>query len=326
MKKICVIGANGFIGKKLCQGLSRLDISVRAVVRSINLSSEIPNVEYINAGDINDIKDWSKIFLNCDCVIHCVSIGHKIFNQNDEILFNYWNKSVKGISLLTRQAAENSVKRLIFLSTIKVNGEKNSFSTKMTKSKSFNTSSFTHNDIPKPEDFYGMYKLEMEKKLWEISSLTSLDIVVIRPPIVYGKNVKGNLEHLIKLIKISLPLPFSRIQNKRSMIGIDNLIDLLIRCINHPKAIGKTFLASDDKDLSTPALIELIASSFERKAYLFPVPLFLLKFLGLVFGKQKEINRLTGSLRIDNSYAKETLNWKPPISVEEGIRRMVQGK
>ena len=326
MKKICVIGANGFIGKKLCQGLSRLDISVRAVVRSIILSSEIPNVEYINAGDINDIKDWSKIFLNCDCVIHCASIGHKIFNQNDEILSNYLNKSVKGINLLTRQAAENSVKRLIFLSTIKVNGEKNSFSTKMTKSKTCNESRFTHKDIPKPEDFYGMYKLEMEKKLWEISSSTSLEIVIIRPPLVYGKNVKGNLERLIRLIKINLPLPFGKIQNKRSMIGIDNLVDLLIRCIDHPEASGKTFLVSDGEDLSTPDLIKLIASSMGRKANLFPFPLFMLKFLGSIFGKSEEINRLVGSLWIDSSYTKEILNWTPPISVEEGIRRMVQEK
>ena len=148
----------------------------------------------------------------------------------------------------------------------------------------------------------------------------------MRLPLVYGYGAKGNLERLIKLVRSGIPLPLSLVKNQRSMIGIDNLVDLLVRCIDHPEASGKTFLASDDKDLSTPELIKLIASSMGKKVNLFPFPISILKFLASVFGKREEINRLVGSLRIDNSYTKQILNWTPPVSVEEGIRRMVQGK
>ena len=148
----------------------------------------------------------------------------------------------------------------------------------------------------------------------------------MRLPLVYGYGVKGNLARLIKLVRLGIPLPLSLVKNQRSMIGMDNLVDLLIRCIDYPEASGKTFLASDGEDLSTPELIKFIASSMGKKANLFPFPISILKFLGSAFGKREEINRLVGSLRIDNSYTKQILNWTPPVSVEEGIRRMVQGK
>ena len=150
--------------------------------------------------------------------------------------------------------------------------------------------------------------------------------MVVRLPLVYGNTVKGNLAKLIKLVKSGIPFPLSLVKNQRSMIGMDNLVDLLTRCIDHPEASGKTFLASDGEDLSTPELIKLIASSMRKNANLFPFPISMLKFLGSVFGKKEEINRLVVSLRIDNSYTKEILNWTPPVSVDEGIRRMVQGK
>jgi nucleoside-diphosphate-sugar epimerase len=220
--------------------------------------------------------------------------------------------------VLAEQAAEAGVKRLIFLSSVKVNGE----STYQINNKQ----KFSHKDISNPKDPYAISKLEAEKALWEISSRTGLEVVVVRLPLVYGYGAKGNLARLIKLVRSRIPLPLSKVKNQRSMIGIDNLVDLLIQCIDRPEASGKTFLASDDEDLSTPELIELIASSLGRRANLFSLPIFVLKFLGSIFGKSEEINRLVGSLRIDKSYIKEILNWTPPISVKEGIRRMVQGK
>ena len=149
---------------------------------------------------------------------------------------------------------------------------------------------------------------------------------MVRLPLVHGYGSKGNLARLIKLVRLGIPLPLSLVKNQRSMVGMDNLVDLLIRCIDHPEASGKTFLVSDGEDLSTLELIKLIASSTGRRANLFPLPIFMLKFLGSIFGRREEINRLVGSLRIDNSYTKEILNWTPSVSVEEGIRRMVQGK
>ena len=203
----------------------------------------------------------------------------------------------------------------MFLSSIKVNGE-------VTQEKE----TFRYNDAPNPKDAYAKSKLEAEKVLWKVSSELGLEIVIVRLPLVYGFDVRGNLARLIKLVKSNIFLPLSLVKNQRSMIGMDNLVDLLIRCVDHPEASGKTFLASDGEDLSTPELIKLIASSMGRKANLFPFPISILKFLGSVLGKREEINRLVGSLRIDDSYTKEILNWKPPLSIEEGIRRMIQGK
>ena len=173
---------------------------------------------------------------------------------------------------------------------------------------------------------YAKSKIEAEKVLWEISSRTGLEVAVVRLPLVYGYGVKGNLARLIKIVRSGIPLPLSMIKNQRSMIGIDNLVDFLIRCTDHPEAGGKIFLVSDGENLSTPELIKLIASSMGRKANLFPMPISLLKFLSSFFGKSEDINRLTGSLRVDSNYTKKILNWTPPISVKEGIRRMVQGK
>lgn len=315
MKKILVTGALGFIGQSLCKTLSKSGKSVRGIVRSQNAFSKNPDIEYVSVGDIVHKKDWKNILVDIDCIIHCAGRAHIMSETKSDTLKIYRSVNVDVTKRLAEEAAAAGVRRLIFLSSIGVLGLDTN-----------NRKSFLQSDEINPIENYAISKYEAEQALLQISDKTGIETIIIRSPLVYGPSAPGNLARLIKLVSSNIPLPFSRINNKRSMIGIDNLIDLLIHCINHPKAIGKTFLASDDEDLSTPALIELIASSFERKAYLFPVPLFLLKFLGLVFGKQKEINRLTGSLRIDNSYTKETLNWKPPISVEEGIRRMIQEK
>ena len=315
MKKILVTGALGFIGQSLCKTLSKSGKSVRGIVRSQNSFSKNPDIEYVSVGDIVHKKDWKNILVDIDCIIHCAGRAHIMSETKSDTLKIYRSVNVDVTKRLAEEAAAAGVRRLIFLSSIGVLGLDTN-----------NRKSFLQSDEINPIENYAISKYEAEQALLQISDKTGIETIIIRSPLVYGPSAPGNLARLIKLVSSNIPLPFSRINNKRSMIGIDNLIDLLIHCINHPKAIGKTFLASDDEDLSTPALIELIASSFERKAYLFPVPLFLLKFLGLVFGKQKEINRLTGSLRIDNSYTKETLNWKPPISVEEGIRRMIQEK
>ena len=185
---------------------------------------------------------------------------------------------------------------------------------------------FKHSDVPNPKDPYAVTKFQAEKVLWDISVKTGLEVTVIRPPLVYGYGVKGNLSRLIKLIKSGIPLPLGMIENERSMIGLDNLISLLIRCVDHPDAAGKIFLASDGKDLSTPELINLIANSMGRKVRLFPFPVFLLKFFGSILGKKKEMDRLVGSLKIDSQYVQKVLNWRSPVSVSEGIRRMIKGK
>ena len=315
MKKILVTGASGFIGYNLCKYLSKSGLEVFGAVRSIN-SFLLKDFKYISVGNIDINTNWKNILIDTDYIIHCAGPVHKMANKKD---YNfYYSTNVEGTKNLAEQAVKAGVKRLVFLSTIKVNGESTD---KINDTKIFNNNSF-----PKPQNNYEISKLEAEKVLWEISSRTGLEVVVVRLPLVYGNGVKGNLERLIKLVKSRIPLPLSLVENQRSMLGIDNLIDLLICCIDHSEVSGKTFLASDGEDLSTPELIKLIASSMGKKANLFPFPISMLKFLASVLGKREEINRLVGSLRIDNSYTKQILNWTPPVSVEEGIRRMVQEK
>ena len=316
MKKILVTGASGFIGQSLCETLSKSGRSVLGAVRSLNPILLNNNIKYISVGDISFKQNWKDLLFGVDCIIHCAGIVH---NMNKDKNFDaYKLTNLNGTKYLAEQAAEAGVKRLVFLSSIKVNGENTDIINGLEK--------FLYNDIPKPKDAYAVYKFEAEKVLFNISTNTELETVVVRFPLVYGNAVKGNLKRLVDITSKNLPLPFKAINNKRSFIGIHNLVDLLIRCIDHPEASGKTFLASDGEDLSTPELIKLIASSMGRKANLFPMPVYILKFLGSIFGRKEEINRLVGSLRIDTSYTKEILNWTPPISVEEGIRRMVQGK
>jgi nucleoside-diphosphate-sugar epimerase len=222
--------------------------------------------------------------------------------------------NVDGSRRLAEQAAAAGVRRLVYLSSIKVNGEQTVL-----------RAPFLCSDTPAPQDAYGVSKWEAEQALWEVSAKTGLEVVVVRPPLVYGPGVKGNLARLLKLVRLGLPLPFSAVQNKRSLIGLDDLVDLLIRCVDHPAAAGQTFLVSDGEDLSTPDLLRHMAAAMNRSPRLFPVPVSLVRLAGSALGKRAEIDRLVGSLQIDSSHTRQVLGWIPPVSVEEGIRRMVQG-
>jgi len=326
MKKILVTGASGFIGGSICEYLLKSGRPFCASVRSNELIPLKTDIKYLSVGEINNHTNWKEALIDTNCVIHCAGRAHIMSEMNANEIKNCYSVNVEGVKQLAEQAVKAGVKKLIFLSSIKVNGENTYKEYYKVRSREKKKYIFTSNDKPNPKDVYSISKLKAENVLWEISSRTNLEIVIVRLPLVYGRGVKGNLARLIKLIKSGIPLPFSMISNNRSMISMDNLIDLLIQCVDNPKANGKTFLASDGEDLSTPKLIKLIALSMEKRAYLFPLPVFLLKILSSIFGKKREINRLVGSLRIDNSYTKELLNWTPPISVEEGIRRMVQGK
>ena len=313
MKKILVTGASGFVGQFLCETLSESGRSVLGTVRNLNSILINKKIIYISVGDIAFKKNWKEILFEVDCIIHCAGRAHKMNKSKN--FDAYYLTNIDGAKHLAEQAAEVGVRRFIFLSSIGVNGLNTN-----------NRNPFSNIDKPNPVEDYSISKYKAEKVLLDISSKTGTQVVIIRSPLIYGRFAPGNLKQLIKVIKLGIPMPFSGIKNSKSLIGIDNLINLIIHCIDHPEASGKTFLASDGEDLSTPELIKLIASSMGRKANLFPLPIFMLKFLGSVFGKSKEVNRLIGSLRIDNSYTKEILNWSPPLSVEEGIRKMVQGK
>ena len=316
MKKILVTGANGFVGLNIYKHLIKLNYSVKGIIRNLDNTLINCDSKYISVGNIDAETNWDNALEGIDCIIHCAGKAHAMNKEVELDIYRKVNRD--GTKHLAEQAVKAKIKRFIFLSSVKVNGEStgNSDGPKI----------FTNDDMPNPQDNYAISKFEAEKALWEVASKTGLEVVVIRLPLVYGHGAKGNLARLIKIIYSKIPLPLGGIQNKRSLIGIDNLVDILARFIEHPNAAGKTFLVSDGEDLSTPELIRLLASTMGQSAKLFTVPTFLLKFLGFVIGKQKEIDRLTDSLQIDSSHVREILNWTPPVSVEEGIRKMVKDK
>jgi len=309
-KKIFITGHKGFIANAIIQKLKLnniLEASNKNDYEEVDLE-----FGYI---DLNNRDNWINLLKNTKCIIHCAGKTnlYKKDKKNSLEIFRKFNTETTKI--LAQEAAKLGIKRLIFLSTIGVNGN-------FTKT----TEYFTYKDQPNPSNYYAISKWEAEQELLKISNQTGIEIVIIRAPLVYGFGTKGNFMRLIKLINSGLPLPFGLIKNKRSFIGIDNLVDVVIRCIFNDEAKNKTFLVSDGKDLSTPDLINYISSAMQRSVRLFPFPLPILSFLSSIVGKSKEINQLTRSLQIDIKYTKKILNWTPSISVQEGINRMIKFK
>jgi len=315
--RILLTGASGFIGRSFYKEASKRNYFTRCAWRNVNLEplKTTHNIEHVQIGNINDKTNWKKFLTDIDCIIHCAAKAHILKNSQFNSLESYRRINVDATRNLAIQAAESGVSRLIFLSTIGVNGN---FTT--------DNNVFNIKDTPKPVENYAISKFEAEEALKEVSKLTGLELVIIRAPLVYGPCVKGNFQRLLNLISKNIPLPFGKIKNSRSFVGIDNLIDLIICCMENPDAVKKTFLVSDGQDLSTTELINLISLSMGYSARLIPMPLILLKLFGFIFRKQNEIEKLLQSLQIDCTHTRKILNWTPPVSVKEGIRRMVQGK
>jgi|LakMenE18May11ns_1017448.scaffolds.fasta_scaffold9727534_1 nucleoside-diphosphate-sugar epimerase len=312
--KICVTGASGFIGKELCVQLLKEQYNVVATVRNTKLLSlsEQKNLKIREVANIDINSNWSEIFSGINCVIHCAARVHVMKESEEDALSSYRRVNVDGTRNLAEQAFSAGVKRLIFLSSIKVNGENT------------NRSCFKHTDIPSPTDAYSISKWEAEQALQKISKQTGLEVVIVRVPLVYGKEVKGNFLHLLNIVAKGIPLPFSKVKNQRSFLGLDNLIAFLIYCIDHPKASGQTFLLSDGEDISTRDLIKKIADNMQKPSRIFSVPIFFLRFLGKVLGKSSEMNRVIDSLQIDSSFTFKFLGWKPATSINEGLYKTVQ--
>jgi nucleoside-diphosphate-sugar epimerase len=216
---------------------------------------------------------------------------------------------------LAKQAAIAGVKRFIFISSIKVNGEKTSLGMP-----------FTTDDVPAPEDAYGISKLEAELGLQQLASDCGMEVVIIRPPLIYGPNVKGNFAYMINLLDRELPLPLGAIHNLRSLVALDNLVDLIITCIDHPAAANQLFLAGDGQDLSTTELLRGVSRAMGKPSRLLPVPESLLMLAATLLGKKSVSQRLLGSLQVDISKARDVLGWEPPITVEEGLHRCFESQ
>ena len=308
---IAVTGASGFIGRALVKALSARGLPLRGLVRARNSLScfSDTNVENFIVGDIHAWTDWSPGLSDVDCVIHCAARAHIMRETASNALAAYRAVNVAGTRHLAEQAAALGVKRIVYLSSVKVNGENTEAGAR-----------FAHNDKPMPEDAYGVSKWEAEQALREVSARTGLEVVIVRPPLVYGPGVKGNFRRLLRLAASGAPLPLGAVRNQRSLAGLDNLVDLLIRCVDHSAAAGQTFLISDDHDLSTPALIRGLRRALGKSPRLLPVPPSILRLAGSITGRAAEVERLIGSLQVDITHTREVLGWTPPVSVDEGLR------
>ena len=304
--KILITGANGFIGTHLCSELSNRNISFRATARNAN---ENAYADFMGC-DLETTESLNQLMDGCDIVIHLAGRAHTT-SDNSQEKYRVANELVT--QRLANAAKQNGITRFVYLSSIKVNGESSNPGLPIRQS-----------DTPHPLDDYGRSKLAAELALQAICHDNSMEYVIIRPTLVYGQGVKANFSALITAVKRGLPLPIATVKNERSMIGINNLIDLIITSSTNPKAANQTFLASDGTDTSTPELVRLIAKSLNRQSRIFPFPIPILRLLAAVFGKSSAIDKLTGSLSVDISHTTSTLNWHPPFSIDSEIAKAVK--
>lgn len=312
--KILLTGATGFLGSAVLQRLSGannvdVSISLRSDSKKTNSKLTLGPYRTFLVGDLKSKLDWTSALIRQQVVVHTAARAHIMKEQLSDSLGDYRRVNVEGTLNLARQAAKARVKRFVFVSSIKVNGEATFLSP------------FQPDDLPAPEDAYGISKLEAEQGLMQLAAETGMEVVIIRPPLVYGPGVKGNFASIIKLVEKGLPLPLGAIHNQRSLVGIDNLVDLVVRCIDHPAAANQVFLAGDGEDLTTTELLRGVGKAMGKPARLVPVPAGLLQFGATLLGRKAMAQRLLGSLQVDITKTCELLDWKPPYTVEEGLRR-----
>ena len=305
---IVLTGATGFLGARVADQIDRQGgLNLTCLVRKAVPAGR--GREVVIKG-LDASSDWSAILKNQNVVIHAAARAHIMKEEVTDPLAEYRRVNVDGTLNLARYAVEAGVKRFVFISSIKVNGEQIAPGRP-----------FTCDDTPTPKDPYAISKLEAEQGLQQIALETGMEVVIIRPPLVYGPGVKGNFASMIKLVEKGLPLPFGAIDNRRSLVGLDNLVDLIITCIDHPNAANQVFLVSDGEDLSTSGLLRRVAKAMGKPSRLIPVPAGLLQLGATVLGKKAIGQRLLGSLQVDISSTRERLDWTPPVSVDEGLRR-----
>ncbi len=308
---ILITGAAGFVGKALVQRLIADDESRRLVVTVRKDWPRWPEqVQAIANGNLNPSTDWSVALEGVSVVVHLAARVHVMHDTAGDPLTAFCAVNVVGTLNLARQAATAGVKRFVFISSIKVNGESTS-----------SGKAFTELATPNPQDAYGQSKHEAEQVLRQLRADTGMEVVIIRPPLVYGPGVKANFAALMRAVQRGWPLPLGAIHNKRSLVALDNLVDFIVTCITHPQAANQTFLVSDGQDLSTTELVRGMAQAAGLPARLLPVPAWALQLAASASGKGAAVQRLCGNLQVDITKARTLLGWGPPVSVNEGLRR-----
>ena len=313
--KALVTGGNGFVGREVWRRLNATS-GVQAVgsVRSAggvtdrwaadNLCTVVP------VGDLSASTYWSEALLGVDAVVHAAARVHVMHETGSDPLTAFRAVNVEGTLNLARQGAAAGVKRFVFISSVKVNGD----STPSGRA-------FTEADAPNPQDAYGQSKHEAEQGLRQLSADTGMEVVIIRPPLVYGPGVRANFAALMRAVQRGWPLPLGAVHNQRSLVALSNLVDFIVTCITHPQAANQTFLVSDGQDLSTAGLVRGMAQAAGVPARSLPVPVWALQAGASLLGKGDAVQRLCGNLQVDMSKVRSLLGWVPPVSVEEGLRR-----
>jgi nucleoside-diphosphate-sugar epimerase len=306
-RKILITGASGIVGNALCNHLVTHDLDVVGAVRR-SPNAPVLGVDYRIVAELDSTTDWSTPLAGVDTVIHCAARVHVMHDYAQDPLTEFRRVNTVGTETLARAAARCGIQRLIFLSSIKINGES-----------ALPDSPFTQTSPAKPQDPYAISKLEAEQALTHIAAETGLEVVSLRCPLIYGPGVKGNLLRLLQVVDRGIPLPLALARNRRSLIYLDNLTDAIATCLTHPTAAGKTYLVSDGEDVSTAELITRIAQALGKPSRLWPCPLGLIKLAGRMTGKSDEIARLLGSLCIDSNKICSELDWTPPYTLEQGL-------
>lgn len=309
LKKVLLTGCTGFVGRSVLTRLCRDGEAVIACSRTEMLKAPSA-AEYMQVADLDSNTDWTLVLSGVAVVIHCAARVHVMNDTSSNPLTEFRQVNVDGTLNLARQAAAAGVRRFIFISSIKVNGE------------GTDVGAPYHADAqPAPADPYGISKTEAEQGLRALADETGMEVVIIRPVLVYGPGVKANFLSMMRWLHKGVPLPFGAIDNSRSLVSLDNLVDLIVTCIDHSAAANQTFLVSDGEDLSTTDLLRRMGTALGKPARLLPVPSRLLEIGAAMLGKQALAQRLCGSLQVDISKTRELLNWTPPVSVNEALRK-----
>lgn len=308
MKCVAITGATGFVGRSLCRAMLENDWKVRGVIRSEKHGADLPaDVETVRVPSIGPDTDWSRALNGVDAVVHLAARVHVMNETAADPITEFREVNVHGSERLARMAAQAGVRRFVFISSVKVNGEGGDIT-------------YTEKGPPAPEDAYGISKLEAELVLQKIAAGTGLEVVILRPPLIYGPGVKANFLRMVEVVERGFPIPLASIHNHRSFIYLENMVHAIVTCVEHPDAAGQTYLVSDGHDVSTPELIRGIAAALGRPARLFPFPASLLKFTGRLSGNSAAVDRLIGSLTVNISKIERELGWKPPCTIEQGIK------